>query len=116
MPEYQKSAGENATPRWSQRFRVFLEKELADFVSFAEMGRIFGCGNRGNAWQGAAGLVRRMGIAVRGDGDNEVSLMLPNESRIVGLPGVADTTRGFSAVSMLVIDEAARRSALRGGL
>jgi hypothetical protein len=55
-------------------------------------------------------MVRRMGIAPRGDGDNAVSLMLPNGSRIVGLPRVEDTIRGFSAVSMLVIDEASRVS------
>jgi hypothetical protein len=58
----------------------------------------------------ARGMVRRMGVAPRGDGDNAVSLLLPNESRIVGLPRMEDTVRGFSAVSMLVIDEAARVS------
>jgi hypothetical protein len=51
-----------------------------------------------------------MGIAPKGDGDNAVSLMLPNGSRIVGLPRMEDTVRGFSAVSMLVIDEASRVS------
>jgi hypothetical protein len=55
-------------------------------------------------------MAAHMGIATHGDGDNEVSLRLDNGSRIVGLPGVEDTTRGFSAVSMLVIDEAARVS------
>ena len=35
-------------------------------------------------------------------------MLLPNGSRIVGLPGMAGTVRGFSAVSMLLIDEAAR--------
>ena len=35
----------------------------------------------------AAGLVRKMGARVRGDGDNEISLVLRNGSRIVGLPG-----------------------------
>jgi hypothetical protein len=55
-------------------------------------------------------MAARMGVKPRGDGDNAVSLLLPNGSRIVGLPGVGDTTRGFSAVSMLVIDEAARVS------
>ena len=49
-----------------------------------------------------------LGIRPRGDGDNEISLLFPNGSRIVGLPGVEGTVRGFSAVSMLVIDEAAR--------
>jgi hypothetical protein len=56
----------------------------------------------------AAGLVRKLGIRPRGDGDNETSLLFPNGSRIVGLPGSEGTVRGFSAVSLLLIDEAAR--------
>jgi hypothetical protein len=35
----------------------------------------------------AAGMVRKLGVRPRGDGDNKVSLLFPNESRIVGLPG-----------------------------
>jgi Terminase large subunit, T4likevirus-type, N-terminal len=58
----------------------------------------------------AAGMVRRLGIRSRGDGDNAISLALPNRSRIVGLPGTDATIRGFSAVSMVLIDEAARVS------
>src|SRR5262249_48133394 len=46
----------------------------------------------------------------RGDGGNEISLVLPNRSRIIGLPEEADTTRGFSNVELLLIDEAARVS------
>ena len=53
-------------------------------------------------------FVRRLGIRPRGDGDNEMSLLFPNGSRIVGLPGVEATVRGFSAVSLLLIDEASR--------
>jgi phage FluMu gp28-like protein len=56
----------------------------------------------------AAGMVRRLEITPRGDGDNECSLLFPNGSRIVGLPGQEGTVRGFSAASLLVIDEAAR--------
>jgi hypothetical protein len=56
----------------------------------------------------AAGFVRKLGIKPRGDGDNETSLLLPNGSRIVGLPGVEATVRGFSAVGLLLIDEASR--------
>ncbi len=56
----------------------------------------------------AAGMVRRLGITPRGDGDNATSLLFPNGSRIVGLPGREATVRGFSAVSLLLIDEAAR--------
>jgi hypothetical protein len=55
-------------------------------------------------------FARRMKIKPRGDGDNEISLMLPNRSRIVGLPGREATVRGFSAVSLLVVDEASRVS------
>jgi hypothetical protein len=52
-------------------------------------------------------FVRRLGIKVRGDGDNEISIAFPNGSRIVGLPGNEATARGYSA-SLLLIDEAAR--------
>jgi hypothetical protein len=52
-------------------------------------------------------FVRRLGIKVRGDGDNEISIAFPNGSRIVGLPGNEITARGYSA-SLLLIDEAAR--------
>lgn len=55
-----------------------------------------------------AGFVRKLGMRVRGDGDNDVSIQLPNGSRIVGLPGAERTIRGFSAVSLMLIDEAAR--------
>ena len=47
------------------------------------------------------GFLRKLGIN---------SLELPNGSRIVGLPANENTIRGFSAVTMLLIDEAARVS------
>jgi hypothetical protein len=50
----------------------------------------------------------KLGFAPRGDGDNAISLLFPNGSRIVGLPSTEGTVRGFSAVSLLLIDEAAR--------
>ena len=53
-------------------------------------------------------FVRRLGIKVRGDGHNELSIAFPNGSRIVGLPESETTIRGFSDVSLLLIDEAAR--------
>ena len=56
----------------------------------------------------AGGFLRLLGIAPRGDGDNSISLALPNGSRIVGLPGREATIRGFSGVSLLLIDEASR--------
>jgi hypothetical protein len=56
----------------------------------------------------AAGMISSLGIRPRGDGHNAISLLLPNASRIVGLPGTEGTVRGFSAVSLLLIDEASR--------
>jgi hypothetical protein len=58
----------------------------------------------------AAEFLGRLGVKRRGDGDNSSSLALPNGSRIVGLPGIESTVRGFSAVSLLLIDEASRVS------
>ena len=58
----------------------------------------------------AAEFLARLGVKRRGDGDNTSSLALPNGSRIVGLPGTEGTVRGFSAVSLLLIDEASRVS------
>jgi hypothetical protein len=55
----------------------------------------------------AAEFTRQLQIAPRGDGDNKISILFPNGSRIVGLPGKEETVRGFSSVSMLLIDEAA---------
>jgi hypothetical protein len=58
----------------------------------------------------ATKFAQMLGIRPKGDGDNEISLELPNGSRIVGLPGTEATIRGFSAVSLLLVDEAARCS------
>ena len=52
----------------------------------------------------------KLGIRPRGDGDNQISLAFPNGSRIVGLPGTEATIRGFSAVALLLVDEASRVS------
>jgi hypothetical protein len=58
----------------------------------------------------AKDFARKLGVKARGDGDNEISMLFPNGSRIVGLPGSEATVRGFSAVSLMLIDEAARVS------
>ncbi len=55
-------------------------------------------------------FMKRLGVPVRGDGHHRASLRFPNGSRIVGLPGKEDTIRGYSRVSLLIIDEAARVS------
>jgi hypothetical protein len=51
-------------------------------------------------------FLARMGVKARGDGQNK-SIVLPNGSRIVEVPSKASTVRGFSGVSLLIIDEAA---------
>jgi hypothetical protein len=56
----------------------------------------------------ARDFVRRLKIEPRTDGDNPISVLFPNGSRIVGIPGKEDTVRSFSGVSMLLIDEASR--------
>jgi Terminase large subunit, T4likevirus-type, N-terminal len=56
----------------------------------------------------ARDFLRRLGIGRKGDGSNRISLVLPNGSRIIGLPGREKTLRGYSAVSLMILDEAAR--------
>src|ERR1039458_3855422 len=56
----------------------------------------------------ASVFAQALKIRPQGDGDNEISLEFPNGSRVVGLPGNEATIRGFSAVSLLLVDEAAR--------
>ena len=56
----------------------------------------------------ARSFVIALGIHPKGDGHNRSSLSLPNGSRIVGLPGKEAHIRGFSAVNLLIIDEASR--------
>ena len=46
-------------------------------------------------------------LRTKGDGRNKHSIRLPNRSRIVAVPGVRDRVRGYSAVKLLIIDEAA---------
>ena len=57
----------------------------------------------------ATGFLRKLGIKPKGDGDNSMSLELPNRARIVGLPATEATIRGFS-VNLLLVDEASRVS------
>jgi hypothetical protein len=54
------------------------------------------------------GMLRQLRLPVKGDGVNALSCVLDNGSRIVGLPGVEGTMRGFSGVDLLIVDEAAR--------
>ena len=42
---------------------------------------------RGEFVRKAGAFLRMLGMRVRGDGQNEISILLPNGSRTVGLPG-----------------------------
>lgn len=48
------------------------------------------------------------GETVKADTENKLTLELSNGSRIVSLPGKEATIRGFSGVSLLLVDEASR--------
>ena len=56
----------------------------------------------------AEDFARLLGVKVKGDGQNEISIALPNGSRMIGLPGNEATIRGYSAVDLMLVDEAAR--------
>jgi Terminase large subunit, T4likevirus-type, N-terminal len=54
------------------------------------------------------GFYRDLGHPMIPHAERKLSLELENESRIVTLPGSEKTIRGFSGVSLLVVDETAR--------
>jgi hypothetical protein len=56
----------------------------------------------------ALGFYRRLGRPVPAEAETRLTLELVNGSQIVSLPGNESTTRGYSAVSLLLVDEASR--------
>ena len=61
----------------------------------------------GELLEKAIGFARTLGLPIRRAPRHRDSLLLPNQSRLIALPGRASALRGFSAVSLLIIDEAA---------
>jgi len=55
-----------------------------------------------------ASFAFQMQMPTKSDGINRLSLQFPNRARIVALPGNEHTTRGFSKVGLLIVDEASR--------
>lgn len=53
------------------------------------------------------GFCQVLNLAVRPDPDHENSVVLPNGSRFIALPGVPANIRGFAAVKAVIVDEAA---------
>jgi hypothetical protein len=56
----------------------------------------------------AAAIYKTLGRPVPSESENALSLSLENGSRIVSLPGNEATIRAYSAVRLLLVDEAAR--------
>lgn len=56
----------------------------------------------------AAAIYETLGRPVSADAETQLTLSLANSSRLVSLPGTKDgAVRGFSAVDLLIVDEAA---------
>ena len=56
----------------------------------------------------AQDFASQLGLRLKGDGRNRISIKFPNGSRIIGLPGRYEgNLRGYTA-SMLLVDEAAQ--------
>jgi hypothetical protein len=62
----------------------------------------------GELFRKTLAFYRRLGRPVPAEAETRLSLELVNGSRIVSLPGNESTTRGYSAVSLLLVDEASR--------
>jgi hypothetical protein len=62
----------------------------------------------GELFKKSVSLYRALGRPVSAEAETALTLVLENGSRVVSLPGKEQTIRGFSGVSLLVIDEAAR--------
>jgi hypothetical protein len=100
----------NCTRQWGKStvgaamavHRAYTEKSCTVLVA-SPSGR-----QSGELVMKAEAMLGVMGISTQGDGNNAGSLLLPNGSRIIGLPENPDKIRGFSAVSLLLIDEAAQ--------
>lgn len=56
----------------------------------------------------AVSMYRRLGRPVLSEAENATSLVLENSSRIISLPSLPSTVRGYSDVDLIVIDEAAQ--------
>lgn len=62
----------------------------------------------GELFKRAVQQYRRLGRPVVAESENALSLTLENGSRIVSLPSLPSTVRGYSDVDLIVVDEAAQ--------
>lgn len=62
----------------------------------------------GELFKKALVMYQQIGRPVIAEAENALSLTLENGSRIVSLPGIEGTVRGFSGARLIIIDEASR--------
>jgi Terminase large subunit, T4likevirus-type, N-terminal len=62
----------------------------------------------GELFKKVIGFYKDIGKPIPSDIETTLTLQLRNKSRIISLPGKEQTVRGFSGVSLLIIDEAAQ--------
>ena len=62
----------------------------------------------GELFKKVMGFYKDVGKPIASETETALTLQLHNRSRIVSLPGKEQTVRGFSGVSLLIVDEAAR--------
>jgi hypothetical protein len=62
----------------------------------------------GELFKKIMGFYKDLGKPIASETETALTLQLHNKSRIVSLPGKEQTVRGFSGVSLLIVDEAAR--------
>ncbi len=62
----------------------------------------------GELFKKTVAVYRSLGRPVPAESENALSLTLENGSRVVSLPGTEATIRAYSAVRLLLVDEAAR--------
>ena len=89
---------DNGSPRAEHRT---VSCRLVDPSIFAEPSSI------GELFRKVVGFYSDLGKPIPPQRETALSLSLTNGSRVVSLPASPDTIRGYSAVDLLVIDEAA---------
>lgn len=62
----------------------------------------------GELFRKVIAVYKSLGRPVPSESENALSLTLENGSRVVSLPGMESTVRSYSAVRLLLVDEAAR--------
>ena len=94
--------GKSTTAAWKAAHRAVLEAgSLVVLVSPTER-------QTGELFRKTGQALEEMGFERKSDGTHSLSWVLPNGSRILGVPGTEATVRGYSAASLVIVDEAAR--------